>query len=332
MSDAATAPTPPSDRHRVREPWPDVTGRPGTTQGRYGVAGNLELVAPAIDDGLWVGWFNADRVETFQGAAVRRWSGALRFGGGRRYVSASISQVHAGPDFLEVLATSSVGDLHRLVWTPDDGFVDHGPVARGIRSASRLVETPDGEHLVAVADARGVRLLAGRPGGDYPHMGLDARGELPGPGVVDDRQVTDVDAAWHGGPAGDAGHLDVVTRAASGEVHLGCPAEAEAWIHVSDDATAVALAADGGSRAVAVAAGGRAWLHVVAAEGRGGTGRVDLGPAEAVAVAAGQVHGDGPWQVVIRNGAGLRHVSGGRSDAVVADGWAPRGTSSLHRG
>ena len=48
------------DRILVREAWPEVTGRPGLTQGRYGAMGNLELVAPAVDDGLWVGWFNRD--------------------------------------------------------------------------------------------------------------------------------------------------------------------------------------------------------------------------------------------------------------------------------
>jgi hypothetical protein len=61
----------------LREAWPEVAGRPGLTQGRYGAAGNLELVVPAVDDGLWVGWFNRDPVESHAGAAVQRWSGAL---------------------------------------------------------------------------------------------------------------------------------------------------------------------------------------------------------------------------------------------------------------
>jgi hypothetical protein len=51
-----------------------------------------------------------------------------------------------------------------------------------------------------------------------------------------------------------------------------------------------------------------------------------------VALAAGRVHGRGPWQVVLRSGDRLRHVSGGRSSEVTADGWAATGMASLHRG
>jgi hypothetical protein len=57
-------------RTLLRDAWPEVTGRPGLTHGRYGAVGNLELVVPAVDDGLWVGWFNCDPVESHTGAAV----------------------------------------------------------------------------------------------------------------------------------------------------------------------------------------------------------------------------------------------------------------------
>lgn len=348
MSDVASDPIPPPDRQHVREPWPPVNGTPGTTQGRYGRAGNLELVAPAVDDGLWVGWFNADPEETYQGAAVGSWSGALRFGRGMRYVSATIAQVQAGPDFLEVLAMSEAGELRRHVWTPTDGFVDHGAVAHGVSGSSGVVETPDGDHVVAVVGALGLQILSGRPGRGYPVMTLESAVERPGlgrlgrPELGDDDAIVGVDAAWHVRVAGGEGHLDVLIRSQKGQVLLGCASGSRVWTCVAQRAGAAALAAAGQQRAVVVIVEGHAWLHVLDRDVQDAPAQpaqpvapdelVDLGPAEAVALAAGRVHGRGPWQVVLRSGDRLRHVSGGRSSEVTADGWAATGMASLHRG
>jgi len=338
MSNVTNDAIPPSDRQRMREPWPPVIGTPGVTQGRYGRVGNLELVAPAVDDGLWVGWFNTDPDETYQGAAAGSWSGALRFARGRRYVSATIAQVQAGPDFLEVLATSDAGELRRLVWTPADGFVDHGFLAHGVSGSSGVVESPDGDHLVAVVDANGLQVLKGRPGHRYPAVVRETAGDrtwLGGVGMPElgDDVIVGVDAAWHAGPTGEEGHLDLVVRSRWGQVLLGCVSGPQMWTLVAERADVAALAAASHARAVVVVVDGHAWLHVIDPDVEGNPSEpVELGPAEAVAVAAGRVDGLGPWQIVLRVGDRLRHLSGGRSSDVVADGWAAPGTATLHRG
>ena len=155
----------------VRQAWPPVAGRPGLTQGRYGTTGNLELVAPAVDDGLWVGWFNLDPEETWSGAAVGAWSAASRFASGHRYVSADVTQVDAGPDFLEVVALTTDGTVRRHVWSPGPGFVDHGELARSVTSCSALVQLPDGTLCVTMTGPEDrVRVLAGMPGHAYPEL------------------------------------------------------------------------------------------------------------------------------------------------------------------
>lgn len=138
---------------------PALTGSPWVTQGAYGDAGNLELVAPAADDGFWVFWFNADPVDHQQGAAVRCWSGGLHVFAGHRVQAARITQVQRGPRFLEALALSD-GTLHRLYWTPEDGFVHAGPIATGIADTSAVVEQPAGLHVdVRRTDGTFVRLV-----------------------------------------------------------------------------------------------------------------------------------------------------------------------------
>jgi hypothetical protein len=137
---------------------PALVGRPGLAQGVYGDVGNLELVAPAADRGFWVFWFNADEIEHRQGAAVGEWSGGLHVDTGGALNAAHISQVAAGPGFLEVLAVATGGALQRLHWTPADGFVDDGALARDVRCTSAMVETRDGALHALAVDAGG-RLL-----------------------------------------------------------------------------------------------------------------------------------------------------------------------------
>lgn len=123
----------------VREAWPPVAGRPGLTQGRYG-------------------------------AAVGAWSGALKFASGHQYVSADVTQVDAGPDFLEVVALTTDGTVRRHVWSPGPGFVDHGELAHSAVSCSGVVQSPaDGSLHVAVTghDSR-VRVLVSTPASSYP--------------------------------------------------------------------------------------------------------------------------------------------------------------------
>ena len=213
----------------LREPWPPVAGVPGLAQGRYGSAGNLELVAPAVDEGIWVGWFNSDPTERYAGAALGRWSGALRFAAGHSYASARIAQVDPGPDWLEVVALTTDGTLRRHVWSPDDGFVDHGPVTLRAASSSAILPDPaDGSLLLAVAGSDGTaRLLRAEPGAAYPALDFVEVGVVPG------SDVRSVDAGWHGD------HLDLLTVAAGGAVTLDCGGQS---VRVAVGATSAALA------------------------------------------------------------------------------------------
>jgi hypothetical protein len=313
-------------RTLLREAWPEVTGRPGLTQGRYGAAGNLELVVPAVDDGLWVGWFNCDPVESHAGAAVRRWSGALRFGRGHRYASADVTQVDAGPDFLEVAALTTGGALRRHVWSPGPGFVDHGELATEVASCSAVVQDPAGGSLhVAVAGRDGrVRVLRASPGPAYPALAFDS----DDPGIAG---AVAVDAAWHGD------HLDLVT-VGGGLAHLRCPHRSE----TRTDGVPVLAA-----RLVVEPGGGR-WLAALGPDGRAtmwdldqpGNEGADLGAADALVAAPVRLGGRPERHVVTRAGGRLWHHRPGRSAGgagdeprpVEAQVWVEPGTVTTHRG
>ena len=314
-------------RTLLREAWPEVTGRPGLTQGRYGAAGNLELVVPAVDDGLWVGWFNCDPVESHAGAAVRRWSGALRFGRGHRYASADVTQVDAGPDFLEVAALTTGGALRRHVWSPGPGFVDHGELAGAVASCSAVVQRPaDGSLHVAVAGPDGrVRVLHGTPGRDYPVM----RFELADPGIAG---VLAVDAAWHDD------HLDLVTVGGDQLARLHCPHRASTDVGGGPVLAARLVVEPDGNRLLAMlGSSGRATLRRVDEPGDEGTG---LGIADELAAAPVRAGGPVECQVVLRRGGRLWHHQTGRPHAGSGEGarlveaqvWAEPGTSTVHRG
>jgi len=156
--DPSTTPT------LVLAPLPPVRGTPAITQGRYGSVGNLELVAPAIDGGLWVCWYNSDPIESGSGAATRCWSGALHFAGDAELDAATITQMTAGPDYLEVLATGD-GLVHRYCWSPAAGFVEHPGLGTGT-ACSTLIEQNDNAHVLLVRAGELVHAYAAMA--DYP--------------------------------------------------------------------------------------------------------------------------------------------------------------------
>lgn len=209
-----------------REPWPPARGRPGLAQGRYGAQGNVELVVPAVDDGLWVGWFNGDADDDRSTTRSRSWSGALRFGCGRSYVSADITQLAVGPGWLEVVALTDNGELVRHVWSPEHGFVEQPLLRTGVRDHSALVVAPDGCHHLALLDHDGVIVLSGQPTLTprwEPHERRGGAGE------------NWIGAAWHDD------HLDVMTTAAGrtvvrcdGSTHDAAPVPAWARLVVGD--------------------------------------------------------------------------------------------------
>ena len=303
-----------------REAWPDVTGRPGLTQGRYGVVGNLELVAPATDDGLWVGWFNCDPVESYSQAGVQRWSGAMRFARGHRYVSADVTQVDAGPDYLEVVALTCGGTLRRHVWSPDLGFVDHGELAVAVAACSPVVQNPvDGSLHIATAGLDGrVQVLRGRIGPGYPTLTFD----VVEPGIAG---VAAVDAAWHDG------HLDLVTVNRYDVAQVRCPAEGLIGTGVGPALAArLTVEPDGGRLLVARGPSGR-----VTARRLDDLSGVDVGFADDLVVAP--VRGDEGAQchLLTRRGGQLWHrrldLPGAGAQLVEAQVWVQPGTTTVHR-
>jgi hypothetical protein len=310
------------DRILLREAWPEVTGRPGLTQGCYGVAGNLELVAPAVDDGLWVGWFNCDPVESHSGAAIQRWSGALRFGHGHRYTSADVTQVDAGPNFLEVVALTTGGTLRRHVWSPGPGFVDRSELAGAIASCSAVVENPlDGSLHVAVAGWDGrMRILRGSPGQAYPAMPF----EVADPGIAG---VVAVDAAWH------QDHLDLLTVDGDDLARLRCADRARTdTVGGPVRAGRLVVQPDGGRLLVALGPTGQVTLRPL---DEPGDESIDLGVADAVAAATVQVDGRAECHVVLQRGRQLWHhrtsEAGAIAGLVEAEVWVESGTTTAHR-
>lgn len=300
------------------EQWPPARGVPGVTQGRYGTRDNLEIVSCAADSGLWVGWFNNDAVETRSGAALDRWSGALRFARGHRYAACTITQVAAGPDFLEVLARTDDGDLRRHVWSPDAGFVDHGLVATGVLAASRLVETADGRVHAAVVDAGGTWILTAGDGDPaspaYPEMSFGRR-------PLDPRPALDVDLAIHDD------HVDVLLVQPDHTARHQCGQE---WTTLATRVTRARLHA---GHALVVDDRGQVVLHALAAGER-----LALAPGEAADLAISAVDGRLRWEAIIRSGAELRHTRGSLSPLAVESSarldaavWCPPGTATVHR-
>jgi hypothetical protein len=148
---------------------PAFVGAPGIAQGRYGDAGNLELLVPAACGGVEVLWFNADPVEHRRGATRGCWSGALHVFGEEPVTVARIAQAQAGPHFLEASVVTGGGALHRLYWTPADGFVSGGVLLDEVDTVSRTVELADGLHVLAARrDGTLVHLSAALPG--YPDV------------------------------------------------------------------------------------------------------------------------------------------------------------------
>lgn len=271
-----------------REGWPPVAGRPGLAQGRYGAQGNLELVAPAVDDGLWVGWFNSDPHDDRSTVRSRSWSGALRFGRGRRYVSADVTQLDVGPDWLEVIALTDGGDLVRHVWSPQSGFVEQPILRSAVRDHSCIVVGPDGCHHLAVLDADGtVVVLSGHPVAAPGWEPVELR-----VGVSDSA----VGAEWH------VDHLDVVTSS-QGRAQVLC--ELADKSRGPDASWSRAITGDERRRMLVADHGGN-WSMV-------GPGSIELvgvsASADAAAAAVVTLDERASVHLVLRRDQGLVHAS-----------------------
>lgn len=308
------------------EDWPGVIGVPGLVQGAYGSAGNLELVAPASDQGLWVGWFNTDAHENFSGPARDRWSGALRFGLGRRYISAKISQVQVGHNALEVLALTADGILARHVWREPQGFEEMPVVYKNALSATGIVVMPDGTHSAVVVNPnRAVCLLQG----DVRSYPLWDPAEISLPYAADY-----VDAALH------SGHLEVLT-VSNGVAHIHCPTQGTVGLGKADTALLVVDSAQ--RRWILRHRGSEATLHILG--DRYLESEITFVCPAATAMASIDISQVSGVDIVYRRDNSLHHLritpdGAGLSRPVRAEVWLPddSGTSPLppvstvHRG
>lgn len=150
--------------------FPALRGAPGLTQSHYGARGNIELVAPDPDDGLWVFWHNTDPppadppapdAPPVPGPPPGHWSGGLHFAAGHRFETAAVLQSSHGPDHLELLARAD-GTLHRFRWSPQPGFTHQGVLPLRAAGAAGLAEGADGQLHAAVplADGGAAQLTA----------------------------------------------------------------------------------------------------------------------------------------------------------------------------
>ncbi|SHF54944.1 hypothetical protein SAMN05443575_0267 [Jatrophihabitans endophyticus] len=231
----------------VRVPLPALAGSPGLVQGRYGESGNLELAVPGAHGGVWIFWFNADAdtgVAVREGAPPRCWSGGLQVLAGVPVEAARISQLHAGPDHLELLALAD-GELHRLYWAPAEGFVATGTIAHGVVAAGPVRETPTSLTIdVRLADGRPVRLVTGTE--HYPAATWDVLPRTDGPEPAPPPGLpADVpyDAVAWARTTLDGGRVDAVLRRGSGLAHLyrgpgrwSAPEPVVSQVWIADDA------------------------------------------------------------------------------------------------
>lgn len=255
------------------EAWPPVGGRPGIAQGMYGRGGNIELVAPAVDDGLWVGWYNNDPDDDQSGAALRQWSGALRFGRGRRYVSADVTQAPDGT--LETVALDARSMLVRHVWSAAQGYVERGELASGVTEHSAVVFDASGVARVAVRLADGAVNLIDVVSGAAKRIG----------------------EGLHASAAVHDGHIDVLV-AGGDDSRIACPGG-----DTQVDAHSRAVIAGSFGRWVIAADAYTAVLIEV-----GGAARVPLGPLGEMAASAVAVDGRDCIDLVARDGLLVRHV------------------------
>jgi hypothetical protein len=301
------------------EAWPAIAGRPGLVQGRYGAAGNLELVVPDPEDGRWVAWFNADQNDAHAGAAVREWSGGLRFATGRQYLAASIAQVEPGPNALEVLGVTAEHDLVRHVWRAATGFVEIGSLASGVSHASAMVSASGGAALYwAAGHLLGQMTTWKSTTLKYPIL-RPLRQSRPEP-------ADDTDASWH------TDHLDVL-RVIAGHVRLDCLSGTR---DVGPGVAARLVVDPNGKRLVALlSADGEASLTY---PDDFDSHPLPLGPADDLALAAVHLDGKPEIDVVLRRGDSLQHLrvpavglAGVTSREVSAVAWAEAAVDSVHR-
>lgn len=219
-----------------------TAGTPSLAQGVYGDGGNLELVVPDTEDGIWVFWFNADAADAaYESVRPGTWSDGLRFADGDRWLDAWIVQSTLGPDHLEALALRDNGAVVSWFWSPEHGFqrrdaeVATGATAIALaHEAGVLVATvrdADGErHLRAGVEDYPARQWAAATDGPALRDPLAAE-RLAGTGV----DLSDVDAATIRSARSTrlGGTLELTWRDSSGRVHHLGVHDSSAWCYCS---------------------------------------------------------------------------------------------------
>ena len=214
----------------VRVPLAPARGTPAITQSTYGLVGNLELVVPDAEDGLWVHWRNNDDEDVVPGVVSGGWSAGLHFASGARYDAVAVLQTRQGPDFVEVLARSGTR-VDRTFWSPGNGFSRPEP-AFAADGMLELLEEDDA--LVAVTGTG--RTLAAAVS-SYPR--LDWRETEPRPPVLASTPVPPCDAFATCRSTLDGGRTELVLRIGTWLFDAGSggdptPIETHAWVAAQD--------------------------------------------------------------------------------------------------
>jgi len=227
----------------LRAPLAPAHGTHGLAQSRYGARGNLELVVPDREDGLWVYWRNTADEDVRPGAVAGGWSAGLHFGVGRRYDHAAVLQTRHGPDFVEVVAGAD-GRVERTFWSPGDGFSQPEHAWDG-DGALTLHEAPEHPWPIRASCATGTFVA---DTARYPTLAWS-----PAPPLADDlprlplELLGPFDAISACRSTLDGGRIEVVLRrgsllhhcaldgAASSIVEPLAPVETHAWVRAVDE-------------------------------------------------------------------------------------------------
>ncbi|MEW2165663.1 hypothetical protein AB0912_22100 [Streptomyces sp. NPDC007084] len=284
---------------RTADPPPN-RGRFAFAQGRYGVRGNLELLLCDEDDGLWVLWFNSDPEDTEPepgGPPPGEWSGALRFGTGRRYDGVHVVQSLHGPHHLEVLAHAA-SSPHRLRWSPEAAFTTEDAPPTGAVSSATIAETSDGTLWLAAVTEDGALKLLRADAAAYPRLSWS---EATPPVSLAGHRWSDVVLL----PVPGAVRPGVAVLASDRTVYAG----PDGRCHVLPAARTVAVAAPGGEERLYLWTGGCA-LEVVRPGRPEEDRRLALpGSNEVTAVAATAIaYAGGRVDLVVRRDGRLWHL------------------------
>lgn len=312
-----------TDLELVRAPLAPCGGVPSLVQGTYGQVGNLELVFPDAQGGLWVHWRNLDPDDVRPGARAGGWSAGLRVASDRHFDASSTIETAETRSL--VVVASAGGEVLTTAWTAEAGFGAVEPV--GVSgTVAGLLQAPGSRELLllTVSDAGMVAV--------HGSSGSGAWSALEPTRYLDPARATPIVAASTFFTA--AGELGMVVVRADGELWLVGRPGGPRWLASGVGAGVVALVdPDGRLEVIAVDAdaGLRLW-----SESRDDVFASSLGRVDAVAacrvdrggrgIAAVARVGDRLWWCPALPGDEAANAT----QVVESDAWAPVDVRSIN--